>query len=250
MRNDICELVTIIVPMHNSEKYINDSIKTIENQQYNNYEVIYIDNASEDNTVEHLKEKISYLKNKDKYRIKESYTVRNKNELLNIAINEAKGRYIAFLEMKDLWSSIKLKKQINFMYSNNYAISYSGYEYANELGVASGKEILIKEKMNFKNALKERILFSTLILDRNKIKDIELNEENIYDDTTICYNFLKRGEIAYGINNSMMYYRIDNDKIDLMKGRWKYYRKIEHLSIIKSCYYYLICLVKQIINIL
>ena len=118
------ELVSIIMPSYNTAKYIKESIESIINQTYGDWELIIVDDCSNDETdtiVESFEDKrIRFLKNE-----------KNVGAALsrNRALREAKGEWIAFLDSDELWTPDKLEKQIEFMKKNNIGCSctYSTY---------------------------------------------------------------------------------------------------------------------------
>lgn len=108
------DLVSIIIPVYNSSKYIEETIKSIEKQTYNNYEAIFIDDGSCDNSVEIIEK---YIAQNSKIRlIKISH--KGVSEARNIGIREASGRFLTFLDSDDIWLENKLEKQINFIKEN------------------------------------------------------------------------------------------------------------------------------------
>lgn len=121
------ELVTIIIPVYNAEKYIQETINTIKEQTYTRWEVIFIDDCSTDKSREiiksNLSEKIKLIELK-----KHSGTANARNEGIKIA----KGRYISFLDADDLWDKRKLEKQIKYMKDNNYYFTYTAFKYVDE----------------------------------------------------------------------------------------------------------------------
>ena len=110
------------MPSYNTGKFIQETINSVKNQTYNNWELIIVDDGSTDNTDEVVRaikdDRIKYIKNKV-----------NKGAAIsrNIALREAKGKWIAFLDSDDLWKEDKLEKQIKFMEDNNYYFSYTNY---------------------------------------------------------------------------------------------------------------------------
>jgi len=106
------ELVSIITPTYNSEKYISEAIQSVQKQTYRNWEMIIVDDCSSDNTIAIVEQFME-----DDHRI--HLLKLNKNSgpgvARNTAITEAKGKYIAFLDSDDLWKPEKLSKQIEFM---------------------------------------------------------------------------------------------------------------------------------------
>lgn len=131
------DLVSVIMPSYNTAEYILDSIKSVQNQTYNNWELIIVDDCSTDDTdcaVELFlaDQRIKYIKNN-----------RNSGAAVsrNRALREAKGRWIAFLDSDDLWMPEKLEKQIRFMESNGYHFSYTNYAEIDANGKRNGVEV-------------------------------------------------------------------------------------------------------------
>ena len=116
------ELVSVIMPSYNTARFIGNSIKSVLNQTYTNWELIIVDDCSTDNTdevVENFKdERIKFFKNKKNYGAAFSR---------NRALKLAEGRWIAFLDSDDLWVHTKLEKQISFMKENGYSFTYTDY---------------------------------------------------------------------------------------------------------------------------
>lgn len=121
------ELVSIIMPSYNTAQFIKESINSVLAQTYTNWELIIVDDCSQDNTDEIITE---YKDNRIKY-IKNDTNV-GAAISRNIALRMAKGKWIAFLDSDDLWVSTKLEKQINFMKENNYNFTYTKYEEIDE----------------------------------------------------------------------------------------------------------------------
>lgn len=118
------ELVSIIMPSYNTGKYIAETIQSVFNQTYIDWELIIVDDCSTDNTDDVINpylsdSRIKYFKNKTNSGAAVS---RNK------ALKEAKGRWIAFLDSDDLWEPQKLENQIKFMQENGYHFSYTNYK--------------------------------------------------------------------------------------------------------------------------
>ena len=120
-------LVSIVVNCFNSERFLNRALNSIYSQTYENWEIIFWDNLSTDNSPDIAKSYDNKLK----------YFRATKNTNLGIArkkaIDLAKGDYIAFLDCDDEWMPEKLEKQVNALEKNrNYDFSYTGVHYINE----------------------------------------------------------------------------------------------------------------------
>lgn len=115
-------LVSIIMPAYNAEKYISNSINSIIQQTYKNWELIVVDDCSTDKTTKvilnYKDERIHLLKN-----AKNSGAAISRNR----ALREAKGKWIAFLDSDDIWHPEKLERQLDFMIQNRYAFTFTDY---------------------------------------------------------------------------------------------------------------------------
>ena len=131
------DLVSIITPSYNTANFIGKTIESVLEQTYQNWEMIIVDDCSQDNTDEVVQqylvdERIRYIKNEV-----------NSGAALsrNRALKEARGRWIAFLDSDDLWSSNKLEKQVAFMAKNGYHFSYTNYEEIDSDGQPTGVNV-------------------------------------------------------------------------------------------------------------
>lgn len=129
------DMVSVIMPSYNTAEYIAESIQSVLNQTYTNWELIIVDDCSTDNTDETVEpylrdSRIFYLKND-----KNSGAAVSRNR----ALREAKGKWIAFLDSDDLWLPEKLEKQIAFMENNGYHFSCTSYIEIDEESKPNGK---------------------------------------------------------------------------------------------------------------
>lgn len=140
-------LVSIIMLSFNREQYVADSVRSIMEQTYQQWELLFVDDNSEDDTIklmmELMAEDVALQKAKGlthpnyhqlQSRIKVSRTTftRGTAQTRNGALREARGQWIAFLDAGDLWETTKLEKQIAFMDNNGYAFSYTKFRLINE----------------------------------------------------------------------------------------------------------------------
>lgn len=233
------KLVSIIVPVYNTEKFIQDTIDCILNQTYKNFEVIFVDDMSTDRSIEIIKENIKKDKRIKLIQVKKKLNAANAR---NLGIKEAQGKYIAYLDSDDLWVNDKLEKQVKFMKKNNCAFSYTGYAFAD----INGKPInyvYVPFKLNYKKAIKNTTIFtSTVMFDIEKIKKEEIYMPNVKSEDTACWwKILKNNYEAYGLNEILTFYRrssntLSSNKIEAIKRIWNLYRNQEHMNILYSCY--------------
>ncbi len=243
------DLVSIIIPVYNAERYLKDTINTFLNQTYKNWEAIFVDDCSTDNSKKII---INYSK-KDK-RIK--YFCQDKNGGPALARNKgvdlAKGQFICYMDADDLWQKNKLEKQIEFMKEKQCAFSYHSYEFADCNCKPMGKKVIAKEKLMYNEALKNNIISTiTVMFDLNKIDKELIKMPNIkyVEDTATWWKVLRNGYIAFGIPDLYSFYRrIENshssNKLRTQKSLWYLYRKEEGLNVFSSMY----CLFLKNIN--
>lgn len=128
-------LVSIITPTWACAKFICETIKSIQAQTYQNWELLIQDDCSTDNTYKVVSEFLVFGSSYDP-RIKYECNPKNFGAAItrNNALKRAKGRWIAFLDSDDLWLPRKLEHQLKFMVENNYAFSYHEYTEMSEDG--------------------------------------------------------------------------------------------------------------------
>ena len=235
------DLISIVVPVFNAEKFIGDTINNILNQTYKNWELLLIDDCSTDSS----KNIISKFTNLDK-RIHYYKQKQNGGPALarNKGLDLAKGKYICFIDADDLWDNNKLEKQVMFMKEKKCAFSYHSYEFADENCIPNGKKVVAKYKLTYKEALKNNIISTiTVMFDIDKIDKELIKMPNLkyVEDTATWWQILRNNYIAYGINDLYAYYRrIPNsnssNKLRTQKPLWELYRKYEKLGVMKSFY--------------
>lgn len=123
-------LVSIVIPSYNHEKYISETIESVLNQTYQNFEIVITDDGSSDNTVD-------IIKKFSDSRIKLFVFEENKGacSALNNCIINSEGKYVACLNSDDVWEPDKLEKQVKFLDENpEAAVVFSKAEIIDENG--------------------------------------------------------------------------------------------------------------------
>lgn len=201
-------LVSIIMPSWNTGRFIAESIQSVIDQTYQNWELLIVDDCSTDKTDEVVAnfhdERVKYFKNE-----KNSGAALTRNR----AIREARGEWIAFLDSDDLWTPEKLEKMIAFMTGNNYSFAYHEYvkigEESQPLNIyVSGPEVISKRKMyNYGYPGCLTFMYSAKKMGLIQIKDIKKN-----NDYAILLQLCKKDN-CYLLKENMAKYRIRNKSI-------------------------------------
>lgn len=234
------KLVSIITPSYKSERFINKTIKSVLAQTYQNWEMIIVDDVSPDNSNDIIEK---YIK-KDN-RIKLIILEKNSGPAVarNRAIEEAKGRYIAFLDADDIWYENKLEKQIKFMNERNLVLTYSSYDLMDEENNNLGF-FLTKNKVTYNDLLKTNSIGClTAIYDVEKIGKVFMPNIIKRQDYGLWLKILKKVDYVEGILEPLAKYRImknsvSSNKLVAAKYVWKLFREVERLNIFKSFYYF------------
>lgn len=235
------QLVSVVTPMYNAEKFIGETIESVLSQTYQNWEMIIINDCSKDNGVEIVKK---YQEQDSRIKLYNNEQNKGVSETRNRGIELAKGKYIAFLDSDDLWEKQKLEKQVKFMEENDVILSYTSYEKMNEDGSKRGI-IEVPERLDYKELLKNCLVNClTAMYRREDLKDFKFKNTKV-EDYIFWLEVFKKIDYAYGINEPLGYYRLSADsrssnKIDIVKFHWYIYRHVEKLSILSALYYYLI----------
>ena len=236
------ELVSIIMPSYNNRLYIADAVRSVMQQTYSNWELLITDDASIDDSVQIINSFVSQDKRIRLFKLEKNSGV---SAARNYSIQQAKGRYIAFLDSDDCWHSEKLEKQLAFMQHYQYAFTFTSYQLMSSKGVLLNKMIIAPKEMSYKQYLKNTIIGClTVIIDREKIRDIKVPALQTSQDMALWLDILRTGIHAYGLDEVLAYYRLSSNsnsanKIKAAKQVWTLYRNYEKLSCIVSLYNFL-----------
>ena len=231
-------LVSIIMPSYNTALFIEETIQSVLNQTYTNWELIIVDDCSTDNTdevLENIKDsRIRYFKND-----KNSGAAVSRNK----ALREARGQWIAYLDSDDLWMPEKLEKQIHFMETNGYAFSYTNYEDIDVDGNRTGIKVTGPKKIT------KTEMFNycwpgclTVMFDATKVGLIQIEDIKKNNDYAMWLKVCKKAD-CYLLDELLGQYRkgrvgsVSTHSIKTMIGwHYKLYREAEDMGILSSLF--------------
>jgi teichuronic acid biosynthesis glycosyltransferase TuaG len=240
-------LVSVVTPIFNGSKFIRQTYNSLLNQSHVNWEWLVVDDASTDNTKSILQE-LSY---KDK-RIRYFHFARNVGPAVarNTGIKNAFGKYIAFLDSDDLWYSIKLEKQLDFMTTTGCSFSFTAYTIISQDANETGKIVdsSLTGKVGYNDMLKKKATLgcSTVMLERTAFDDLQFPLIRTGQDYALWLKLLKTGTEAYIFPETLTKYRIvkgsiSRNKFNKARRQWEIYRSIEGLSFVYAsfcfCFY-------------
>jgi teichuronic acid biosynthesis glycosyltransferase TuaG len=244
METDMTKLkrgyISIIVPVYNAEKFIEETIRYVQAQTYTEWELLLVDDCSSDRSREVIRDKI-----KQDERIKLIEQDKNSGAAAsrNLGLSKAQGRYICFLDADDVWEPEKLDTELGFMQEMQAGFVFMGYEFADENGKGLGKVVHVPGTITYRQALKNTTIFtSTVMIDREIIPDEDIVMPNVAsEDTATWWNILKKHGKGYGLDKNLVRYRrsantLSSNKMTAIKRIWGLYRRYEGLSFIESLY--------------
>ena len=203
-------LISIIIPYYRKKKYFQETIRSILNQTYKNYEVIVIyDDACLDE-LEFVKSNLKKIKIK-------KLIINNKNYGVGISRNrgilKARGTYLAFCDADDVWKKNKLYSQLRFMFKNNLEISYTNYLVINEKSKTIGKLKSLK-RLNYNDLLKScDIGLSTIILNKKFFNKNKFSKLKTKEDYLLWLKIVKKIKFIYGLNQYLSSWRENKNSL-------------------------------------
>lgn len=236
MEND---LVSIIMPAHNSSSYIAKSIKSVMIQSYPNWELIVVDDVSSDDTRSIVG---SFMAQDERIKLIELSEHHGPALARNVGVEEAKGKYIAFLDSDDVWLPKKLEKHLEFMNRYSLALSYTSYFLMDDEGIIVDC-YKTKPQITFKDLLKVNYIgCSTVIYDVSKLGKRYMKPIR-HEDYALWLQILKEIGSTKGLLEPLTVYRvgagISSSKWKSASWRWNIYRNELRMSVIESAWYYL-----------
>ncbi|HEX6593678.1 MAG TPA: glycosyltransferase family 2 protein [Bacillota bacterium] len=234
-------LISVITPAYNAEKFIKQTIESVREQTYSNWEMIIVDDCSTDRTVEYVRQ---YEQRDQRIHLLKLEKNSGPGVARNTAMEHAEGRYIAFLDSDDLWYPEKLEKQLRFMQEKDIAFSFTKYVRMREDGTLTNAVTEAPESVGYEDLMKHCVIGClTVMLDRDKIGHLKMMDLRTRQDYVYWLTITKKGFRAYGLPEPLAKYRlvegsISSNKWKAAKQNWYVYRHVEKQSLIKSLWYF------------
>lgn len=233
-------LISIITPVFNSDKFVSETIKSIIDQTYPHWELILIDDGSNDNSVELIK---SLIKKDTRIRLILHSQNLGVAKARNTGIELAKGSYIAFIDSDDIWDKNKLGYQLKFMIKNNCPLCHTAYRKIDEFGNILAHIVPVSKSVTYYTLLKHNEIGLSTAMYNVDILGKRYFTAVGWEDFSLWLNILKDTKVSLGILQPLVSYRIHQEsssynKLKSAKKTWKVYRHVEQFSLIKSTFYF------------
>ena len=231
-------IVSIIMPSYNAAETIVDSIKSVQQQDYRDWELLVTDDGSSDDTVE-LVRKLASLD--PRINIQVNSVNSGAGFSRNQSIKRSIGKYIAFLDADDLWLPNKLSTQVTYMEQTGAVFSYTAYQKFSDAGL--GGIIIPPCRVTYKKLLRGSVIgcltamFNAEALGRQTMPLIRKRQ-----DMGLWLILLRLCDEAHGIPDVSALYRTDTgmsqNKVNAARYQWRLYREVVHLNFLKSAWYF------------
>lgn len=234
------DLVSIITPAFRVASVIEETIKSVIAQTHTNWEMLIAEDCSPDNTRDVIRQ---WAQNDPRIRLIELERNGGPAVARNAALECASGRWIAFLDSDDLWLPQKLERTLEHSKSHKAALTFTGFCRITTDGSVTSGYVSTPRRMSYRQLLgNTAIATSTVLLDRNMVGDVRM-KKTYYDDFDCWLQILKRGHLAYGLDEDLMRYRMMGQSVSRNKLRsaahvWRAYRDLEGLSLPVSLWYF------------
>lgn len=245
------DLVSIIMLSHNDEKFIADSVKSVQTQTYQNWELIFLDDSSQDDTLSQI---LNLRGNDERIKVSQSVFHRGKGISRISALREAQGRWITFLNSDDIWEPTKLEKQIHFMEENRCGFSYTKHRLIDVESKDMGYEALGPSIVNYNDMLQccwpDAL---TVMYDANKARRVQLQFINENNEYALFLQISKYLDCLL-LDECLAKSRVRNNWYNLMTWRdklaWRYevYRQVEKMNPFSAVYRTIVNLIYTIIK--
>lgn len=236
-------LISIIVPVFNTEKYVGMTIESVQYQTHKNWELILVDDCSEDKSLE-----VCRIYAKTDSRIKVISLPINSGALVarNVGLKNAKGRFLCFLDSDDTYEPEKLEIQLKFMMESDVPVSFTMFQRITEDGEFMGKSnVSFQEEVSYTQLLgNPAFSIITLMIDKNKV-EVPIVEANVVKAEDYVFHLwvLKQGFKAKGINLPLSNYRFrqgsqSSSFFGNAADMWKVLTQIEKIALPKAIFYF------------
>ncbi len=215
-------LVSVIIPVYNAEAVLERSIGSVLAQEFENWELVAVDDASQDRSFEILQEFAARDPRIHVWAMEENSGA---GAARNLAMHHARGRYFAFLDADDEWLPQKLQRQIEFMQSRQIAFSCTAYE-----RVRRGRVIHVPEKADYDDlADNNTVATLTAVYDASLLGKHKMPLIRRRQDYALWLTLLEHVDYVYGLDEVLARYHsgqrsLSSNKFLAARDQWRFFR--------------------------
>lgn len=218
-------LVSIIMPVYNAGNFLVEAIESIQNQTYQNWELIAVDNRSTDNSWQILQESKKNDKRIKIYRHDENQGVAH---TANLALTKVKGQFIARMDADDVSLPWRLEKQVAFLQTHPQAVAVGGQcELINQNNEVIGEKRFPTNHLDIKRMMFCSIPLQqpTMMVNRKLLpKNFTWYEDNqdVAEEVELLFKLFKYGQV-HNLPEIVLHYRLHGKNISLQNPKRTFY---------------------------
>lgn len=235
--NGVTPTVSVVVPVFNARRFLEQTVRSVREQSFADWELILADDASTDGSAALAEElaatdpRIRLLRNEKNLGV---------SETRNRGIRAARGEWVALLDSDDFWAPDKLEKQLARACESGAETIYCSYDMTDESGAPFGKSFIVPETTDLEGMLACSVVScSTAMIRRELLLDHPFREGYAHEDLVLWLELLRAGCRAAGCREVLAYYRQtegsrSGNKLKAAAGRWRVFRDYMHLPFFRS----------------
>ena len=230
--------ISIISPVYNSSKYLHQTIASVLDQTFSDWEWLITDDCSNDNSVEIIKST-----NDSRIKLLQSEENGGAGHARNLSLEKATGRFITFLDADDFWEPNFLEEMVSFIKKENVELAYSNYSRCDENLQPKIEDFKADKVVTFNNLLKTcRLSLLSSMYDSQRVGKEFFPEGSKREDHVMWLNLLKKIPEGKPYPKTMAKYRmhassVSRKKTNIMKDQYLVYKDYMKFSTLKSWYY-------------
>ncbi|MEU8773337.1 glycosyltransferase family 2 protein [Streptomyces sp. NPDC048606] len=238
-------LVSVVMPVYNAAATLGPAVRSVLAQTHTDVELLITDDGSTDGSMDLLRE----FAGRDERVLPEAAARQGgAARARNLAIERARGDYVAFLDSDDMWLPTKLEKQIAFAATAGTPLTFTSYYkmdalYEGEAAdfVPNGRVVWAPERVDYRAMLvQDHIGALTAMYDRRVVGTRLMPDMPKRQDYALWLSIMRDGTVARALREPLAVYRaqrpgsLSSNKLSLIPYNWNLYRRHEHLSVFRS----------------
>jgi teichuronic acid biosynthesis glycosyltransferase TuaG len=232
--------VSIITPAYRCAHVVGETIRSVLAQTHTDWEMLIAEDCSPDDTRAVVRD---WTRTDPRIKLVELAANGGPAAARNAALEQARGRWIAFLDSDDLWLPNKLERSIAHAQAHDSALVFTGFRRIQADGSSPGRYIGVPRTLSYRQLLgNTAIATSTVLLDAHQVGQVRMRK-TYYDDFDCWLQILKPGRLAHGLDEDLMRYRMMGQSVSRNKRNsaskvWRAYRDLEQLGIPAAAWYF------------
>jgi glycosyltransferase involved in cell wall biosynthesis len=238
--------VSIVTPVYNAARWLPETLATVRAQTFTDWEHILVDDGSTDASRD-LMEAAAAVD--PRIRVLQTAGRAGPSAARNLALDAARGRFIAFLDADDLWSLEKLARSVEWMTTHAYGFIYHDYRHMSRDGALVGSLISGPEVLDF------RILHTrrghggclSVVIDREQVPGFRFPDRFRYTHEDFCgwLSIIERGINGHRLPLDLGRYRLSANSRSANKRKsvmdtWRIYREFSKLPVLRAALWWTI----------